>query len=291
MYLCRCKNETFMNKVLYAIVSLLALTSCGNSFRIVGNTSVSTLDGQKLYLKVFKDTTLKNVDSCDVVHGQFEFTGSTDSVRVANITLDDNSSIPVVLESGDIQVKIDNTQESVTGTPLNDKLTTFRQKFTQLLNQSADLVHQHDQAIMNGSNMDAVNARLAQKNDEINQKMDRLVTAFITENMDNVLGPYVFINVCMNRYEVPMLDAWVEDIMSKATDKFKNNQQVKEYYEAAQENQNIMNGTKTPDVQPQTPPMPAPQAMPPQDGPTPNELANPSNEAKPAEETQNDNNN
>lgn len=290
MYLCRCKKETFMNKVLYVIVSLLALTSCGNSFRIVGNTSVSTLDGQKLYLKVLKDTALKNVDSCDVVHGQFEFAGSTDSVRVANIMLDDNSSIPVVLENGDIQVKIDNTQESVTGTPLNDKLTAFRLKFTQLLNQSADLVHQHDQAIMNGSNMNAVNVKLAQKNAEINDKMDKLVTSFITENMDNILGPYVFINVCMNRYEIPMLDAWVEDIMSKATDKFKNNPQVKEYYEAAQENQNIMNGTKAPEAQPQPAhPQPAPQVMPPQDGPTPNEMATPSE--APAENLKNENNN
>lgn len=264
-----------MNKVLYAIVSLIAFSSCANSFHIDGTTSVSVLDGQKLYLKMVKDTALKNIDSCDVVHGQFQFAGTTDSVRVANIILDDNNTIPVVLESGDIQVKIDNTQEAVTGTPLNDKLTKFRQKFTQLLNKSADLVHQHDQAIMNGQNMSVVNARLAAKNDELNSEMDKLVTSFVTDNMDNVLGPYVFINVCMNRYEVPMLDAWVEDIMSKATDKFKNNPQVKEYYEAAQENQNIMNGTKElPQTAPQQPQAP-PQAMPPQDGPTPNEMANP----------------
>lgn len=254
-----------MNKVLYAIVSVLALTSCANSFHITGTTSVSVLDGQKLYLKVLKDTTMKNIDSCDVVHGQFQFGGTTDSVRVANIILDDGNSLPVVLEDGDIQVKIDNTQESVTGTPLNDKLTKFRQQFTRLMNESSDLVHQHDQAIMNGRNMDMVNARLAAKDADINRRMDKLVTTFVTDNMDNVLGPYVFITVCMNKYNVPMLDAWVEDIMSRATDKFKNNPQVKEYYEAAQENQNIMNGTKTPDNQPQ----PAPPA----DGPTPNEMA------------------
>ena len=257
-----------MNKVLYAIVSVLALTSCANSFHITGTTSVSVLDGQKLYLKVLKDTTLKNIDSCDVVHGQFQFGGTTDSVRVANIILDDGNSLPVVFEDGDIQVKIDNTQETVTGTPLNDKLTKFRQQFTRLMNESSDLVHQHDQAIMNGRNMDVVNARLAAKDADINRRMDKLVTSFVTDNMDNVLGPYVFITVCMNKYNVPMLDAWVEDIMTRATDKFKNDPQVKEYYEAAQENQNIMNGTKVPDPQPQQAP-PAP----PQDGQTPNEMA------------------
>lgn len=264
-----------MNKVLYAIVSVIAMSSCANSFHISGTTNVSTLDGQKLYLKVFKDTALKNVDSCDVIHGQFQFAGNTDSVRVANIMLDDNSSVPVVLESGDIQVKIDNTQESVTGTPLNDRLSKFRTTFTQLLNQSADLVHQHDQAIMNGSNMAAVNASLAQKDAEINDKIDKLVTSFVTDNFDNVLGPYVFVNFYMNSSESSMLDAWVEDIMSKATDKFKNDPLVKEFYAAYQERQAIMNGTKEPAAMPQQQAAPQ-QAMPPQDGPTPNEMAEPS---------------
>lgn len=263
-----------MDKVLYALFGLLAFTSCANTFSIAGSSNVSTLDGQKLYLKVMKDTTLKDLDSCDVVHGQFQFQGTIDSVRVANIFLDDNNGIPVVLENGEIQVKIDNTQESVTGTPLNDKLSTFRTKFTQLVNASLDLVHEHDQAIMNGQDMNVVNQRLNAKNENINRKMDQLLTQFVTENFDNVLGPYVFINACMNRYEVPMLDAWVEDIMSKATDKFKNDPQVKEYYQAAQQNQNIMNGMQAP---PQA--APAQPVAPPQDGPTPNQMAAPAQQA------------
>lgn len=259
-----------MNRLIYAVVSALAFTSCSGTFNITGSSNVSTLDGQKLYLKVYKDTMLKNIDSCDVVHGQFQFQGSIDSVRVANIFMDDNIGLPVVLEDGEIVVKIDNTQESVTGTPLNDKLTAFREKFTQLMNQSMELVHKHDQAIMNGKDMDVVNAKLAAEDAAINQRMDKLVTGFVTENFDNVLGPYVFINTCMSRYEVPMLDAWIEDIMSKATEKFKNDPQVKEYYSAAQQNQNIMNGMQELPSQPHPQPM-----MPPADGPTPNQLAAP----------------
>ncbi|MGV2541665.1 DUF4369 domain-containing protein, partial [Bacillus pumilus] len=67
------------------------------TFSITGSSNVSTLDGQKLYLKVYKDTALKSLDSCDVVHGQFHFQGSIDSVRVANIFMDDNTGLPVVL--------------------------------------------------------------------------------------------------------------------------------------------------------------------------------------------------
>jgi hypothetical protein len=271
----------YMNKVLYSLIGVLALTSCANSFNIVGTSNVSTLDGEKLYLKIQKDTMLKDIDSCDVVHGQFQFSGTIDSVRVANIILDNNNGLPVVLENGDIQVKIDNTQESVTGTPLNDKLSEFRGKFTQLMNQSMELIHKHDQAIMNGQDMTVVNQNLAAENDRINAKLDKLVTDFVTENFDNCLGPYIFINTCMNRYQVPMLDAWIEDIMSRATDKFKNDPMVKEYYQAAQENQQIMNGMKEIPSQTQTPQnTPAPGPTPPQDGPTPNELASPNQDAQ-----------
>jgi hypothetical protein len=270
-----------MKRILYAFISVLGLTSCANSFTINGSSTVSTLDGQKLYLNVKKDTTFKNIDSCDVVHGQFQFAGTIDSVRIGNIILDDNTGLPVVLESGDIQVKIDNTQESVTGTPLNDKLSAFRAKFNQLANQDADLVHKHDQAIMNGQDMNVVNQRLAAEKEQINAKIDKLVTGFVRENFDNVLGPYVFISTCMNRYQVPMLDAWIEDIMSTATDKFKNDPMVKEYYQAAQDNEQIMNGMKEAPAQPQPG---APDGMqpaaPPQDGPTPNEMAAPADGAQ-----------
>ena len=259
-----------MKNVYYVLLALLALTGCADTFTISGTSNVSTLDGQKLYLKVLKDTAMKDLDSCDVVHGQFRFQGNVDSVCVGNIILNDNVGLPVVLEGGDILVKIDNTQETVSGTPLNEKLSSFRLKFTQLMNQSLELVHRHDQAIMNGENMAVVNAKLSAQDEAINAKMDKLVTGFVTENMDNVLGPYVFINTCMNRYEVPMLDAWIEDIMSKATDHFKNDPLVKDYYEKAQENQQYMNGMK--EIPQTQSAMPAGQT-PPQDGPTPNEMA------------------
>lgn len=273
-----------MNKILYAVISILTLTSCANTFSIAGSSNVSTLDGKKLYLKVYKDTVLKSLDSCDVVHGQFQFQGSTDSVRIASIIIDDNVGLPVVLEGGEIFVKIDYTQESVTGTPLNDKLSEFREQFTQLMNQSADLVHRHDRAIMDGKDMDVVNAQLAAEDVSINSKMDKLVTTFVTENFDNVLGPYVFINTCMSRYEIPMLDAWIEDIMSKATDKFKSNAQVKEYYDAAQQNQNIMNGMQDlPQALPSQPQaLPSQPLTPPMDGPTPNQMAAPQGTPKAA---------
>ena len=258
-----------MNKIFYAFITLLALASCANSYDITGTSNVSTLDGSMLYLKILKDNAFKSVDSCDVVHGQFHFEGNLDSVRMANIFMDDEPVLPLVLESGSIVVKLDDTQQVVSGTPLNDKLFGFFKKYQQLQNQQRELIHKHDQAIMNGSDMNVVTQRLNQEALRLSDQEDKLVTSFVTDNFDNVLGAGVFFLVTMgNQY--PMLSPWIEDIMSKATDHFKNDPYVKDYYQKAQENQSIMNGTH--ESQMESAPQVNPDAAP---APTPNDLATP----------------
>lgn len=262
-----------MNKILYAFITLLAMTSCANSYNIQGTSNVSTLDGRMLYLKILKNNDLKNIDSCDVVHGQFHFDGNLDSVRMANIFMDDEAVLPLVLESGDINVKLDDAQQIVSGTPLNDKLFKFFKKYQQLQNQQMELVHKHDQAIMNGSDMEMVTRKLNEEAIHLADQEDKLVTSFVTENFDNVLGPGVFFMVTM-RNQYPMLSPWIEDIMSKATEHFKNDPYVKDYYQKAQENEQIMNGTRDAgqDASTMQAPQVDPNAAP---APTANDLAKP----------------
>ena len=262
-----------MNKILYAFITLLAMTSCANSYNIQGTSNVSTLDGRMLYLKILKNNDFKNIDSCDVVHGQFHFDGNLDSVRMANIFMDDEAVLPLVLESGDINVKLDDAQQIVSGTPLNDKLFKFFKKYQQLQNQQMELVHKHDQAIMNGNDMEVVTRKLNEEAIQLADQEDKLVTYFVTENFDNVLGPGVFFMVTM-RNQYPMLSPWIEDIMSKATEHFKNDPYVKDYYQKAQENEQIMNGTRDAgqDASAMQAPQVDPNAAP---APTANDLAKP----------------
>ena len=90
-----------MNKILCASVVVLLLASCAKSYHVTGSTSVSALDGSKLYLKAVKAGELKNIDSCDVVHGEFHFAGLLDTVRMVNLFMDDESIMPVILEEGE----------------------------------------------------------------------------------------------------------------------------------------------------------------------------------------------
>lgn len=263
-----------MNKIVYALITLAAFTSCMSSYNIQGSSNMATLDGHKMYLKILKNQEFKNIDSCDIVHGQFHFSGTIDSVRMGNVFMDDQNVLPVVLESGDIIMRIDNTRQTVSGTPLNDKLSQFLTRYNQLKSQEDELVHKHDQAIMNGKDMRVVTAQLNAEAHKITAEEDRLITTFVTENFDNVLGPGIFFMVTITD-TYPELTPWIDDIMSKATDNFKNDPYVKDYYEKAQENQQIMNGMKEVPQTAVPSQAPAPQTAVPAPAPTPNELAKP----------------
>ena len=230
-----------MNKILYIISAVAALASCTNSYNVQGSSSVAALDGSKLYLKALKSGELKNIDSCDVVHGEFHFTGTLDTVRMVHLFMDDESVMPVVLEEGDITIKIDNAQQIVEGTPLNDSLYKFIDKHNQLISQMNELGHKQNQMILEGIDEQVIASQLDAEAARITAEEDDLVTKFVVANFDNVLGPGVFMMIA-NQYRYPILTPQIEYIMSKATDKFKNDPYVKDYYQMAQENEQRMNG-------------------------------------------------
>lgn len=265
-----------MNKLfsIFSFVSaMLSLASCGVSYNIEGSSDISGLDSRMMYLKTRINSEYKSIDSTEVVHGQFGFSGSTDSVRIAFLVVDQgNMPLPLVLEKGDINVSINKTRSEWGGTPLNDKLYRFVKTLDSLNVQLQDLEHQYTLAFMDGEDMNEVIPRLSRANQVINMHIDTLITHSISENFDNILGPGIFMLVTQMQ-QMPQMSPWVVEIMSKATDNFKNDPYVKEYLEAADYIQNVQNGlvsepgatgadTSVDDT-------PAPAA------PTPNEMAAP----------------
>ena len=234
-----------MHKILFAFATMALMASCANSYNVHGSSSISSLDGSKLYLKAVKNNELKSIDSCDIVHGQFHFSGILDTVRMANLFMDDQSLLPVVLEEGEIVIKIDNAAQSVGGTPLNDKLYKFIDKHKQLDNRMSELSHKQSRMMLEGVDELTINEKLNAEAEKIAAEEDKLVTSFIVENFDNVLGPGVFMMITSG-FNVPVLTPQIEDIMSKATEKFKNDPYVKEYYQVASDNMAKMQGLDEP---------------------------------------------
>ena len=249
-----------MNKIISLFVAALVFTSCAKTFNVQGSSSISALDGSKLYLKALKDGEMKTIDSCDVVHGEFHFAGLLDTVRMANLFMGDESIMPVVLEEGEITIKIDNASQSVGGTPLNDSLYKFIDKHNQLSNRMNELSHRQSQMLLDGIDEMEIDRKLSAEANAIAAEEDELVTKFVINNFDNVLGPGVFMMIT-SQYRFPVLTPQIEDIMSKATDKFKNDPYVKDYYKTAQENEARMNGMNE-TVQPQVDTMPSQPATP-----------------------------
>lgn len=284
-----------MNKFLYAFITIMAFTSCAKSYYIQGTSNVSSLDGRKLYLKGGSADTLFTIDSCDVVHGEFTFKGNLDSVQIVQVYMDDvNLQFPLVLEEGDIILKLDNTQQSVSGTPLNDKINAFWRKFTQLRNQYVEIDHEEGVAIMNGHDEEATNTRLIKKALKVYANTDKLFTNFVTENFDNPLAPWGFLTrvtydmtpnaypIWMNDYlymnAMSQLSSWVEYIMAKAPEHFKINSDVKSFYDYYQQAQSEMNGTAMPQESMQTPMAGTPQSN--VSVPTPAQMAGDSTKMK-----------
>ena len=250
-----------MNRIVYALMTVLVMTSCAESYNIQGSSTISSLDGSKLYLKAVKDQEFKNIDSCDVIHGKFRFAGLLDTVRMASLYMDDESIMPIVVEQGEIEIKIDNTSQRVSGTPLNEKLYGFITLHNQLSNEMNELSHRQSQMLLEGIDEDVINQQLNLEAARIAQQEDSLVTNFIVENFDNVLGPGVFM-MLTSAYPYPMLTPQIEDIMSKATKKFRDDSYVREYYKAANEIQARQNGLIDSDVPQEAPSTIAPSVAP-----------------------------
>lgn len=253
-----------MKKTLYAISLLVVgmmITSC-TKYNIQGSSDLQDIDGRMLYLKDMANEQVVNLDSSDVVHGKFKFDGPLDSVRIVALCIDNNLVMPVVLEDGNINISLNMQTQECKGTPLNDTLNVFNQRYRQLAEQLQNMEHQKYQAVMDGGDIDQLNQDMNAKAEILMQQEDKLVTSFITENFDNCLGPFVF-QLATGGYDFPVLTPWIEALMVNATENFRNAPYVKEYMEQATHNRDVMSGMEEPKQMHAAPPTP----------PTPNELA------------------
>jgi len=220
-----------MNRIIYVLISLAVLTSCADSYNIQGSSSVSLLDGSKLYLKTVKGGELKSIDSCEVVHGEFKFTGLLDSVTMANLFMDERSlDIPIVLEQGDISIRIEETSQKVSGTELNERLYEFKGQHDQLVNRMMELSHRDAQMLLDGIDENIIAEEIGRERMRIVGEEDSLVTRFVIDNFDNILGPSIFVTMCSS---IPQ----IEHIMSQATEQFKSDPVVMEFYKAVTKNE------------------------------------------------------
>ncbi len=215
-----------------ALFCLLTLLSCRSQYMVKGSSNVDDLEGRMLTLKVYVDGEMKSIDSTRVVHGRFNFGGGMDSTMLANVFLGDLSLMPIVLEEGEVKLNIGETQQTATGTPLNDTLSGFIQRKTQLDARMAELPHIESQMIMDGTDYNDIMYELGKQSKQIAAENDRLITRFIRANYNNVLGPGIFMILTSN-LPYPILTPQIEEILTDAPPYFLGHPYVKKYIEEA----------------------------------------------------------
>lgn len=229
-----------MRKIVYSLLVAAALSSCASQYSIEGQTSSSDFEGKRIILKAVTSDGMTNLDSCEVIHGNFKMSGCCDSICMAELFLDDTPIMPLLLESKDLKVSINDTIMRVEGTELNNQLYDFLYKKRELEMQANELPRIQSRMIMDGKEEDEINYYLNAQLQQLNTSYDQLVMEYITRNFDNMLGVGVF--MLHTQGSVPVINAQIEDIMSKATETFKNNDYVKDYMKKAEENQRNMYG-------------------------------------------------
>ena len=215
------------------LACVLTLIACKSQYMVKGSSNVDELEGKILTLKVYVDGEMRSIDSTRVVHGRFSFGGSMDSTMLANVFMGNISLRPIVLEEGEVNLSIGETQQTATGTPLNDTVSGFIQRKTQLDTQMAELPHLESQMIMDGIDEDEILYELRKQSKQLTTENDRLIVHFIRNNYNNVLGPGIFM-ILTSSLPYPILTPQIEEIITNATPYFLGHPYVKKYIEEAE---------------------------------------------------------
>lgn len=228
---------------LLAVVLLLEagllLTSCGRKYRVEGSSTVTTLDGKTLYLRTLDNGKWVSVDSAEVEHGLFRMMGQVDSVVMVTLCMGEEGIMPLILESGRLQVTLSNDVLEAHGTPLNDALYSFIDKRTELADRMEELERREARLVLEGKNFDDIHAELETEMTSLSEEINSYVKNFIQANYENILGPGVFMMVC-STLPYPVMTPEIEAIIDSAPTTFRDNAFVKDYLAKARENMQLL---------------------------------------------------
>lgn len=225
-----------MNKLILFLFSVvLLMSSCGKGYKIEGTSSLAGLDGKTLFIKTLKGEEWIKLDSAEIVHGLFSMKGNVDTVAMTTLFMEDEGIMPLVLEKGKIEISIAYPQFTAKGTPMNDALYGFLEKRNDLELQVEELHRKEARMVMEGGNIDEIQAQLDVEAEKLKQEINTYIKSFISQNYENVLGPNVFVMLCSS-LPYPVLTPQIEDILNDAPYSFKNHVLVKEFVTVAKEN-------------------------------------------------------
>lgn len=225
------------HSTLLLLLTVLALSSCASFYQITGASELLGSEGSTLYLVDMDHQDV--MAQASIEHGSFSMQGDVDSVRMVTLYMDEEGIMPIILENGNIKVRLSNSQLRASGTPLNDKLYKFIDERNEMGRKLNELERQVNQMAHLGAMAVKERQKVYEKEEALTEQINEHAIKFIKGNYDNVLGPSVFM-MLTSALPYPIINTDIERILDGAPDGFLRNAYVSDFVEKAKENQSIL---------------------------------------------------
>lgn len=222
-----------MGKFINILCMTVCFLSCSKSYKIVGTSSIQDIDGKTITLKASSNGALEDLNSCEVLHGQFRMKGRVDSTIITTLYLNGQPLMPMILEPGKTDVTISNIKLKAEGTPLNDSLYKFIARKYQLDLRAIELERLEAQMIMNGYDQSTIQHRIDSTYQALREEMHNLVLNFIGKNYDNVLSLCGFSMLC-NGLPYPIITPLIQSVIDDAPKSFLTHPTISRFLSEAQ---------------------------------------------------------
>lgn len=220
----------------YILISLLTplLFSCSERYCIKGTTD-GFYNGEQAYIKVDSGGVWHIIDSCDILHGCFEISGDVDSPFLSSLFIGEEAIMPVIIERGNIVVELSMRDANVRGTHLNNRLARFIEEKESYERLIMDIERHETTLILDGKTAESAAAMVRDSLAAVGDSMNRFIEKSIREHYNTVLGPCIFQLLC-SAMPYPFMTKQIESILADAPLGFKENDFVRRFVEAANEN-------------------------------------------------------
>ena len=201
-----------MRKLFFLLLTATVLWSCQNAtFTIKGTVIDPAFEGANVYLQERTDDGLQTLETAVVQNGTFTFMGMADENALRYVLLDEQNSVPVLLERGTINVMFGDVV-TVSGTRVNTEFHRFQLRRNELEQKEMASVRKLIEMRTAGTITDEMVA----EHRKIGEEMQNLTIQFIRNNIENEAGKYI-LRIAIHRFELELQ----EELLALTDDNFR----------------------------------------------------------------------
>ncbi|MGN0309088.1 MAG: redoxin domain-containing protein [Bacteroides sp.] len=180
-----------MKKSFVMLAAAALMAACGGAPKgyTVSGTVEGAQDGETVYLRIREGRQMVNVDSAVIANGKFTFKGQQDTARSIQLLYPGQEagkglSLNFYLENGQISIALTQSNDKVTGSPLNDRYQPYREQFAALDAEKKELLEQANDTTLSEEQMHIIREKFY----ACMERSDSLEKVIMNENITNLIG-------------------------------------------------------------------------------------------------------